>query len=81
MKNKRGEATLAVMFPVVLWLGSFIIVHESINNVDFKTSSFRERKAVEYCLAEGKFDCEATVSAMDKTELLAYIKDTQEQPR
>lgn len=79
--NNKGLVTLAAVFPVVFWIGTFVIAHKTVEEVDFSTASFRERKAVQYCMDEGKDDCHAFVSAMSKTEVLAYIKDTQDRPR
>jgi len=71
--NKNGALLVPTMF---IW----IFAATGLSAIPL-AQSHRENKAVQYCMDEGKDDCHAFVSAMSKTEVLAYIKDTQERPR
>ena len=80
--NNRGAITLFLIAPYIIGAGFAVIGYGAVTT-KFSTQSFRERKANEYCLASGKTSdfCKTAVNAMSKDEVLAYIKDTQEQPR
>lgn len=43
--------------------------------------AFRQKKALGYCEKAGTANCKDVVAGMDNTELLAYIKDTQADPK
>jgi uncharacterized membrane protein len=75
--NKRGEVVITLTTASWYFLANIALVASAI----VLTPSFRERKALQYCEQEGISNCPQFVSNMDKTELLAYIKDTQERPR
>jgi hypothetical protein len=48
----------------------------------FVTDSFRERKAVEFCVSNGVAveECVESVKKMSKEDILAYIKDDKMSP-
>lgn len=73
--NNKGVVTVLTIY---LWANAALI-----GSSVMLTPSFRERKAMEYCQAEGGSAtfCKQTVAGMSKEDVLAYIKDTQEQPR
>lgn len=71
--NNKGIITFTTF---VLWMVGSSTVAAVVG-----TNSFRERKAIEYCTAEGHPDCGTIVKNMSADERLAYIKDTQDQPR
>lgn len=78
--NNKGFMEFAVLAPYIIGVG-YAAVATGLVTTDYKLESFRERKALEYCQADGIANCEAYVSGMSKSEVLAYIKDTQENPR
>lgn len=73
--NNKGIITFTTF---VLWMVGSSTVAAVVG-----TNSFRERKATQYCLQEGNTvdQCKSIVGNMDKEAVLAYIKDTQDQPR
>ena len=73
--NIKGAVTVLTVF---IWYAASVVVGSVA-----LTPSFRERKAMEYCQAEGGAAdaCKETVAGMSKTEVLAYIKDTSDRPR
>jgi hypothetical protein len=76
--NKKGETvTIGISIFALYMIANAALVAASVA----LTPSHRERKALEYCQADGIKNCEDFVLAMNKKEILAYIKDTQERPR
>lgn len=82
LNNQKGLITLFMIAPYIIGLGFTVIGYGAIKT-NYSTKSFRERKAMGYCVSEGKSesDCKTFVSGMEKGDVLSYIKDTQENPR
>lgn len=83
MKNNKGIGLVAGLLS--MYAGSIIVlgVASAVSHNPSAFTSFRHKKAQEYCVAEGKSaaECETTIAAMDDTQVYDYIKDTQERPR
>lgn len=75
MRNSRGVTGAEIMF-LSMALGM------SISAYCLK-DSFRERKANEFCVAEGKTseECKVIISQMSKSEILDYIRDDDVPPQ
>lgn len=75
MLNKKG---IVPVLTVYLWANAALIASGIA-----LTPSFRERKALQYCEAEGldANSCNAMIAGMSKSEILDYIRDTAERPR
>ena len=73
--NKAGAVTALTVY---LWANGALVV-----SAVALTNSHRERKAVEYCIADGRSetDCHAWVPTLSKAEVVDYIRDTAERPR
>lgn len=76
MNNKgliwyQGCAVMAGAFTL------FAFASHSMHDAN-SFSSFRQRKAIKYCAQSGETDCATKVANMSSEDILAAIKDTQE---
>ncbi len=78
--NNKGAFQLVLLVPYVIGAG-FAVVGYGATQANYGLDSFRQRKAIEYCVAERKSNCVDVVGKMSKDDVLAYIKDTQESPK
>jgi hypothetical protein len=81
--NKKGIAAIEFGILVMAIAGvSFTTASLSMKNPN-AFSSFRAKKAMEYCQTEGGSAdaCKETVSGMSKEQVLAYVQDTADRPR